>query len=367
MNYILGFISALILSFIFSKILIRLGLRFNIVSKPRERDVHFKPIPRIGGVAIIITFLLVASVVFIFNKDLYFGGGHIIGIDRRFFGIILGGIFVGVSMLIDDIYGLKAWQKLIIQITAALIVISSGVGIDHLPNPFGEQINLNSIYIPLFRYHGIMYHFSLLSDLLTLFWVVGMMNIINFVDGVDGLAGGLAEIACFTVFLLSVSLTVMQPATAMVSIILAGSVAGFLLWNFPPAKIFMGDSGSMFLGFMLGLLPLISGGKLATIFLVLGFPILDGVIVIFSRILKGKNPATTPDKTHLHHRFLDAGFSPRQAVITMYIISICFSWVALRSTTFSKAIAAVCLIVLVFILLLVLTAIKNAKINKGKI
>jgi len=261
MNYFLLFFSASFLSLIFSKILIGLGTKLGLVSKPRKRDIHKQPLPRIGGVAIFVSFIIVASLVFAFNRELSFGGGSFIGLDKRFLGIFFGGLFVGLAMLLDDIYGLNVKQKLAIQIIAALIIISSGVGIDHLSNPFGDPINLNTIYLPIFRYHGIVYHFSLLSDLLTLSWIVIMMNVINFVDGVDGLAGGLSEIACFTIFLLSISVAVSQPATATVSIILAGSIAGFLFWNFPPAKIFMGDSGSMFLGFMLGLLPLISGGN----------------------------------------------------------------------------------------------------------
>ena len=198
---------------------------------------------------------------------------------------------------------------------------------------------------------GITYHFSLWSDLLTLIWMVGMMNVINFVDGVDGLAAGISTIAAGTIFLLAINVAINQPALAYVAIILAGASAGFLIWNFPPAKIFMGDSGSMFLGYMLGLLPLISGGKLATAFLVLGFPIVDGLIVAGGRIIRKQNPFTSPDKTHLHHRFINAGFSQRQSIIFLYLIAIAFAWVALRSTTIEKLIAAGVLIVLLIALI----------------
>ena len=142
----------------------------------------------------------------------------------------------------------------------------------------------------------------------------------------------------------------MQPTTAIIAIILAGSILGFLFWNFPPAKIFMGDSGSMFIGFILGVLSLISGGKLATVFLVLGFPIVDGLFVVLGRLQRHENPFTTPDKTHLHHRFLKAGYSPRQAIIFIYIISIFFAWVALRSTAMDKMIAAIVLVIALYIL-----------------
>ena len=170
--------------------------------------------------------------------------------------------------------------------------------------------------------NGTIYHFSLWSDLLTLIWMVGMMNVINFIDGVDGLSGGVSGIAAFVIFLLSVSLAVNQPAVALISIILAGSCVGFLVWNFPPAKIFMGDS-ERFLVLCL-VFAAHFGGKLATAFLVLGFQLLT--VFWFCRRLPEGESFTTPDKTHLHHRFLKAKFSQRQAILSIYVIS-AFGWV----------------------------------------
>jgi UDP-GlcNAc:undecaprenyl-phosphate GlcNAc-1-phosphate transferase len=331
------------------------------LSIPRARDVHKNPVPRIGGVAIVISFVIVLAIYLIKNHSLFqLGNGHLFGVDRGIYGILVGGLIIGLAMLFDDIYGIGAKKKLAMQILVALIVIASGIGIDHLSNPFGPAINLNSIYIPLFHWHGVLYQFSLLSDILTLVWLVGMMNVINFIDGVDGLAAGQSFIAAFVIFMLS--RTIGQSGVAMISIILAGSSLGFLFFNFPPAKIFMGDSGSMFLGFVLGVLPLLSGGKLATVFLVLGFPIIDGLIVAGSRLLRGQNPMTTPDKTHLHHRFLNAGFTTRQAIFSLYIISIAFGWVALRSSTESKIIASIILVICVFLLILILNKIATKKL-----
>lgn len=352
MTYFWPFVAALGLSFALTGIARSLGMKFNLVSTPRERDIHQKALPRIGGVAIFLSFLVISLIFFLFvNPSLQFSSSMIWGVDRRILGMWVGGFLITGMMLLDDIFGLSAWKKLAIQVLVALVLIASGIGIDHLASPFGTTINLNSIYVPLFTYHGIVYHFSLLSDLLTLVWLVAMMNIMNFVDGVDGLAGGLATIAAFVIFLLSVQMRVNQPATAFISIILAGASLGFLFWNYPPAKIFMGDSGSMFLGFMLGLLPLISGGKLATVFLVLGFPIVDGFIVAIGRIFRGKNPLTSPDKTHLHHRFLAAGFTPKQAILSLYLIAIAFGWVALRASTFYKILTAVALFAAILILI----------------
>jgi len=351
MNYFLPFLGALAISGILTGFLRGIGIKYGIVSKPRTRDIHKNPVPRIGGIAIFVSFIVVVIGYFMFAKnDLSFGPTKFGGMDEHLIGILVGGAIIASTMLIDDLFGLKPWQKLVFQLLATLAVIGSGIGINSLPNPFGEAINLNSVYIPIFSLHGNVYHFSLWSDLLTLVWMVGMMNVINFIDGVDGLAGGVSSIAAFTIFLLSISVAVSQPSVAVISIILAGSCVGFLLWNFPPAKIFMGDTGSIFLGFMLGVLPLISGGKLATAFLVLGFPIVDGLMVAGARIFRKENPFTTPDKTHLHHRFLRAGFSQRQAIISIYVISAAFGWVALRSTTENKILAA---FVLVIVLVLI--------------
>ncbi|MFA6963217.1 MAG: MraY family glycosyltransferase [Patescibacteria group bacterium] len=361
MQYLIGFSIALVLSLFLTGIARKIGIKYNIMSKPRKRDVHLRPMPRIGGPAIFVAFAVALFLVFLrFNIDPSADNTtHIFNL--RIWGIVLGGLAVVGLNLFDDLKGLSPLKKLMIQVFAALVVIASGVGIDHLTNPFGPEINLNSVYVPIFSLDGVVYHFSLWSDLLTLIWLVGMMNIMNFVDGVDGLAGGLATIAAFILFLLSISTVVNQPSTAMIAIVFAGAVSGFLYWNFPPAKIFMGDSGSMFLGFMLGVLPLISGGKLATAFLVLGFPIIDGFVVAIGRIVRGKNPINTPDKTHIHHRFLGAGFSTRQSILAMYFIAAAFGWVALRSTTAEKFTAAGVLFLLVLLTIYLLTRFRRKR------
>ncbi|HOX41024.1 MAG TPA: MraY family glycosyltransferase [bacterium] len=357
MTYLYALLVAFLLSVFGTKILIRIGYKFGIVSKPRKRDIHQKPVPRIGGLAIFGAFILT---VLAFSPMLSDAFGQ-----KHFVGILLGGLVITAAMLLDDLRGLKAWQKLFFQAFATVIVVASGIGIDHLANPFGDPINLNSIYVPILTYQGVTYHFSLLSDFLTLAWMIGMMNIINFVDGVDGLAGGLSSIALYTIF--SLSLAVGQPATALLSIILLGSTLGFLKWNFPPAKIFMGDTGSMFLGFMLGVLPLLSGGKLATVFLVLGFPIVDGLFVAVGRLIRRQNPFTTPDKTHLHHRFLVAGFTPRQAILSLYFIAAAFGWVALRASTGEKMVASVILVILLLGLIWYLRNKAQSPDSKAKI
>lgn len=366
MSYSLPFLLTFLLSVILTGWAKFLGQKYKILSIPRERDIHKKPLPRIGGLAMTVSFILVALLVFRFiYPNLSFGAARFDNFDARFWGIIIGASLISLAMFFDDLYNLKPLAKLAIQLFVVLIVIASGIGIDKITNPFGGDINLNSVYIPVLTISGITYHFSLFSDLLTLIWIVGMMNVLNFIDGVDGLASGQAAIAALTLFLLSLSISVNQPATAMISIILAGASLGFLVWNFPPAKIFMGDSGSMFLGFMLGVIPLISGGKMATAFLVLGFPIVDGLVVAVGRLLRKQNPLTTPDKTHLHHRFLAAGFSPRQAILSMYLIAAAFGWVALRSTTINKIIAAGVLVLMLLALIFILTSLAKSRTKRA--
>lgn len=349
---LLSFFCAVFLTGVFR----RIGIKYRLVSVPRARDIHKKPIPRIGGPAIFISFVVISILFLVFSSR------YGTGVDKHIVGLWIGSLIICGSMLIDDIRGLKPIQKFSFQILAVVVVVASGIGIETLPNPLGgAPLNLNSIYIPIITYHGIVYHFSFWSDLLTLIWLVGMMNIINFVDGVDGLAGGVSFIGVITIFFLSINLVVPQPQTALLAITLAGAIAGFLVWNLPPAKIFMGDSGSMLLGFLLGALTIVSGGKLAAVFLVLGFFIIDGIIVVIGRLIRGENPFTTPDKTHLHHRFLSAGFTPKQAVISLYIISASFAWVALRSSTQNKMIAAGVLVILVVLLTLILRQIRTSR------
>ncbi len=362
MNYFLPFLSTFILSAVLTGLLWRSGIKFGLLAHPRQRDVHQKPISRLGGLGIFGSFLIVSLIVFLILKpDLRFSTNLVFGLDSRLWAIWLGGFFITFVMFLDDLYGLSTWKKLLVQVAVTILIIGCGVGIKFISNPFGGTINLDSIYIPFFRWDGVVYHFALWSDLLTLIWLVGMMNVMNFVDGVDGLAGGQAAIAALTIFLLSITAAVNQPATAMIAIIVCGAALGFLVWNFPPAKIFMGDSGSMFLGFILGVLALISGGKLATILLVLGFPIVDGLIVTYGRLKRRQNPLTTPDKTHLHHRFLAAGFTTRQAILSLYLISALFGFIALSSSTAGKAIGFCVLLVSILLVMAGLKSIEKKR------
>jgi len=248
-----------------------------------------------------------------------------IAIDKRLLGILVATILIGAVMLIDDIKSLKPWTKLLAQILAGIILVVAGIGASYINNPFGNTIYLDAIKLPI-TIGANVYHIVFWADLLLIVWVVLLTNATNFIDGIDGLASSLSLIA--GAIIVSISLKLNQPSMAVLAAAFSGAIIGFLPFNLPPAKIFLGDSGSMFLGLMLAILTVISGGKFATLLLVFGLVILDAVYVIIKRLIQGKNPFTSADQTHLHHRLLKAGFSKTWALLTIVTASTIFGLLA---------------------------------------
>jgi UDP-GlcNAc:undecaprenyl-phosphate GlcNAc-1-phosphate transferase len=250
---------------------------------------------------------------------------------------------------------------------AALVVVAFGIGIDFITNPIGGIYLLNQYQIPIII-AGTTYHFTVLADLFTIVWVIGIINVVNFLDGIDGLAAGIAAITGIVLFFLSLAPNINQPATALLAITLAGCSLGFLVFNFNPAKIFMGDAGSHFLGFSIALLAIFSGGKIATAFLVLGFPILDGLWVAINRIFKKRSPFLA-DKTHLHHRLLELGISQRQTVLFLYFLCACFGIISLFLKSKGKLIAFSVLgfLMLGIIVTLFVISVRKKKVNQKSI
>lgn len=312
------------------------------IQAPRDRDVHTSPTPRLGGVGIFAGFFITLIIVMlVLGRAFDFGFPYAIfglSIDKRLLGIVLSSLLIVGVMSIDDIKGLNPFVKLTTQIIAAIILILAGVGLTYVNNPLGLAIPLDSYKIP-FQIAGNTFHFVVIADLLFVAWIILLTNATNFIDGLDGLAGSLTLIA--SVILTFVSLSVGQTSTAILSAIFAGAILGFLFLNFPrrEAKIFLGDSGSMFLGLILATISVITGGKLATVALVYGLVIIDALYVIVKRLLTGKNPFTTADQSHLHHRFLKAGFTKVQTLITICSLSILFGLSALLLTPRDKVIA----------------------------
>ncbi|MEA1909940.1 MAG: MraY family glycosyltransferase, partial [Patescibacteria group bacterium] len=262
---------------------------------------------RLGGIAILLTLIIV--------------GTFCLDVSLQFIGLFSAMLVIFVMGLMDDVFGLPVWFKFIAQITAIIIAIAFGIHIGQITNPFG-----GIIILPVFW-----------DYLLSGFWLLLLINTMNFIDGADGLAGGITLITSLTLVALSLTVLVNQPQVAMAALIVAGTMVGFLVWNWHPAKIFMGDSGSNMLGLILGSLAMIGGAKLATTALVLGFPILDVFWSAIRRWRSGLSPFA-PDRLHLHHRLLSLGVPHSQTVLLILGISAVFGLIALMSGTWVKII-----------------------------
>lgn len=252
---------------------------------------------RFGGVAIILSFVIAV----IFN-------GYLV-LDWPKIGILISSILILACGLIDDIFNLSWKKQLVFQLVAIVIVVAAGVSVDYVTNPFsrGDVLRLDMFKISIGELE-----LSIIGSLFITFWLLFLMNAVNWLDGVDGLAGGVSLISAATLFFLSVSATVNQPSFAIIAAIIFGSVSGFMIFNFPPAKILMGTSGSVFLGFIIGILAIFSGGKIATTMMVLGLPIFDALWVIFRRFAARESIFKGGDRRHFHYRLQDMGWSSRQ-------------------------------------------------------
>ena len=292
--YITAFIIALGVAYMVTPSVQRLAVRWGAVDKPEARKVHKGIIPRLGGLAIYAGFIaaVLASV-------------HM---TWELLGILVGGTAILLLGVVDDVYQISAKTKLLGQIAAASVLLLFDIRIDWLTNPFGSMIYLDMWAIPI-----------------TLIWVVSLTNTLNLIDGLDGLAAGVSVIAAVTIFLMAVELNFWL--VAVLTAALAGSALGFLYFNFSPAKIFMGDTGSMFLGYMLAAVSLVGTVKsAATIALIvpmvaLGLPILDTACAIIRRFNNGQ-PIFKPDRGQLHHRLLDMGLTQKQVVLILYLVTI---------------------------------------------
>ena len=316
---VLAFLVALGVALLLTPAVIAFARRTGALDKPDARKVHVRPIPRIGGIGIYAAFMvsILVQLTFVDLTPEYM---------TSLIGLMVGGTIIVAIGIIDDYCDLPAKVKLLGQIiAAAVVVIGFDVRIDVITDPLGDYIYLEFLAIPA-----------------TIFWIVGLTNTVNLIDGLDGLAAGVSSIAALTIFLVAMEEGI--PPVAMVTIALAGAAMGFLYYNFNPARIFMGDTGRMFLGFMLAGISVIGAVKsAATIALIvpilaLGLPIMDTTFAIVRRY-RGGVPIFKPDKGHLHHRLLDLGFTQRQAVLLMYIISALLGLSAVALTEVSGGIA----------------------------
>jgi UDP-N-acetylmuramyl pentapeptide phosphotransferase/UDP-N-acetylglucosamine-1-phosphate transferase len=229
----------------------------------------------------------------------------------------------------------------------------------------GGVMYLDTIKIKIFTINNLPYHIVLLADLFAFFWLMTMTYTTKFLDGLDGLVSGITTICAVILFALSLNKEVAQPETALLAIIFAGASLGFLIFNFHPAKIFLGEGGSLYTGFMLGVLAIISGAKIATALLILGIPLLDVLWVIFRRIFLKSSPFMA-DKKHLHFRLLDIGLSHRMAVALLWLLSLIFGIAALFLGSQQKLISLIILFILMIILAIILVVFnKSCTFQRG--
>lgn len=291
-------IIAIIISAVLTPQMKKVAVKFGMIDVPKDkRRIHNRPIPLLGGLSIYISFVITL----ILNKGI---------VTNAQKGILLGATVIVIGGLIDDKYDIKPWCKLMFQIASSIILICFGIRINVVTNPMSniyEFINVGVMYIPF-----------------TIIWVVGITNAVNLIDGLDGLAAGVSFIAGTTLFI--IALLNGRSDAALLTIILSGAILGFLPYNFNPASIFMGDTGSQFLGFMLAAISIEGAIKSAAAFsiavpiLALGIPIYDTLFAMIRRKINGR-PIMSADRGHLHHRLLDMGLTQRQAVAVIYLIS----------------------------------------------
>lgn len=307
--------------------------RWKLLDRPHEYGLTRPPIPYSAGIIFFIVFII-STLIFV-------------DITRPIFGVIFAALLIVVVSFVDDRVKLSPYFRLFTQVLAGAIVVFAGVKIQLIKNPFGSPIFLDAV-----KFQFLGQEIWVLAALAIIVWLVLMMNVMNWLDGIPGLASGISTIAQISLFILASRQfnIVDQSAIIAISSVLAASTLAFLFFDFHPPKILMGDTGSMFLGFMLGSLSILAGGKLATALLIMGFPVIDAFWVIIRRILKGGSPMKG-DFFHFHHRLLHIGLSERKALLFNYFFCGLFAAVALfLSSTLAKFVAFLGILIIMLII-----------------
>ncbi len=299
--------AAAILSFLLTPLTIRFAAQLGAIDVPNdERRIHSKPIPRTGGIAVAASFVIVGLAGLAINAVAHFAP-PLNAVRTPEVVALFVGVAVGASLgYLDDRLQLRARWQFIFQFVLAGIAIWFGISIDRIPNPIGDD----AIFLG-----------DAAAMAATALWIVGMLNSVNFIDGLDGLLAGVSLIAVTTLGIISLVSDPIQPIVAIMCALLAGSLVGFLPYNFHPARVFIGTAGVFAVGYALAVLSVMGTAKVALALLVLGVPIIDTFWIIIRRVSAGRSPFSA-DRGHLHHRLLDLGLSHRQAVMVIYAIGI---------------------------------------------
>jgi UDP-GlcNAc:undecaprenyl-phosphate GlcNAc-1-phosphate transferase len=330
------FVASLILTAILTFFIKKVALFFKIVDLPDtekedSRKIHHAPTPLLGGSAIFLAYFIL----------LFAFAPHFLSGNLRWSHLVaffLGALIIIIGGALDDKYNLSPKLQIIFPLMAILVLVLGGVGIEKITNPFGGYIYLKSLVA--------------IGPLLVFAWLLGMMYTTKLLDGVDGLVSGVSAIGGLVIFLFTLTTHYYQPDIAFAAILLAGTVSGFLIFNWHPAKIFLGEGGSLLLGYILGVLAIISGGKIAIALLIMGIPILDVAWTIIRRLLQGKNPFRFADKKHLHHRLLALGLGQRKTVLIFYALSLLFGLSGLFLQSRGKFLVLGVLMLLMFLIVI---------------
>ena len=327
--YIYTLLIAAGISFLLTPIIRKMSLLKGFFDRPGRRKIHRKKMPTLGGIAICISFLAAMLMAFRFAPQ------YMQEFSYKFIGLCIGGFIIIVLGIFDDIRGLNARLKFLIQILAALVLVIYGLEIAEITNPVGDKISL-----------------GIFGFLLTIVWVVGITNAINLLDGLDGLAAGITGIVAF--FLSLVAMKQHNFVVAFLASALVGSAIGFLPFNFYPARIFMGNSGSMFLGIILSVIAIEGYQKSKTVIaliipiIAMGIPIIDTSLAIVRRLVE-KRRIFQADKSHIHHHMLIEEKSQRRAVLSLYFLSFCFGLIAFSFTGFKGIFIIIALVLVVLV------------------
>jgi UDP-GlcNAc:undecaprenyl-phosphate GlcNAc-1-phosphate transferase len=322
MPYLIVFLAALVAAIFLTPLVRRLSLRWGIVAEPGGRRKHAGAIPKLGGLAVFGAWAAGVFLVYSLLPPLDSDDA------LRLRGVVLGSLVLTAGGLLDDWRDLKPWVQFVIQFIGAAIAVNHLIFIEVFTSPFGAaSFWLAPPFSWLVTLDGdLVWIWRPLAILLTVFWVVGMINAINWLDGLDGLAAGVCTIAALLFAWHSYRLG--QTTVALFPLALAGALLGFLPFNFAPARIFLGTAGAYFLGYQVATLSILSPAKLSTALLVLAVPILDVAWQIINRLRRGQNPLQG-DRGHLHFRLSDGGLPTRHIVVGYYIVAIAFGLVAI--------------------------------------
>jgi len=330
-------------TFVLTPLIRRYATTAGIVDNPSidpGRRLHAIPVPLLGGLAIWASagLLLVGAtwVVPIFGR-LYITTPYVVG-------LLVGSTILMVGGYLDDRYRLPPWQSILFPVAASVVIIAAGIGVHFITRPWGGVWRIDQWRLD-FSGIGRVGIINVGVSAFTFLWLMGSMYTTKFLDGLDGLVSGSTAIAAIAIVALSLRPPVLQPDTAILAAIVAGAFLGFLPYNWSPAKIFLGEGGSLLAGFMLGVLAIIAGGKIATTLLVIGVPMLDVVWVILRRVLWERRSPVLADRKHLHFRLLDLGLSVPQAVLLLYALTAALGLAAIFLNSFGKLVALLTLTV----------------------